>query len=118
MVRGRGRISKPEEEVWAKNGGSGKGGRRVFALLGTWLWAETEGLGEWAGQAVGRGEWELAEGGSSGPFPGLCGGCEMGTPGDFYDRQLLPRLVLGVRGMGSNGDSQGPWLHRSLASQP
>lgn len=81
MVRGRGRISKPEEEVWAKNGGGGKGGRRVFVLLGTWLWAETEEQGEWEGQALGRGEWELAEGGSSGLFPGLCGDCEMGTPG-------------------------------------
>lgn len=81
MVRGRGRISKPEEEVWAKNGGGGKGGRRVFVLLGTWLWAETEGQGEWEGQALGGGEWELAEGGSSGLFLCLCGDCEMGTPG-------------------------------------
>lgn len=97
------------------NGGGGKGGRRAFALLGTWLWAETEGQGEWEGQALGRGEWDLAQGGSSGHFPGLCRDCEMGAPGDFYDRRLLPRLVLGVRGRGAVEIPEGhgctdPWL--------
>lgn len=77
--------------------------------------AETEGLGEWEGQALGRGEWDLAQGGSSGPYPGLCRDCEMGAPGDFYDRRLLPRLVLGVRGRGAVEIPKGhgctdPWL--------
>lgn len=41
-----GARSRPREELSAKNGGNGKGRRRVFVLMDTWLWAQDERWGE------------------------------------------------------------------------